>query len=66
MPDEWNIPAWLPSALTGGVAATIIAQILNSLKSRSDAKNNRKARARALKQELTHALWLIKYNASSG
>jgi hypothetical protein len=57
-----DIPSWLPSALTGGLAGAAFTQLLNWWKSAADAKHSRAAQLKALQQELLLALSIIEYN----
>lgn len=63
MPEYF--PVWLPwllSALTGGLAAALFNSFINWRKAENDKKREKINQINALKQELIHALWLIKHN----
>lgn len=56
------IPSWLPSALTGGLAGSLITLLVGWLKAQAEAKTIRGQQIKALKAELRHAKWLVEYN----
>ena len=63
MPESF--PVWFPwvlGALTGGLSAAIFNSFMNWRKAENDKKREKANQINALKQELIHALWLIKHN----
>jgi len=59
---EISIPSWLPTALTGGLAGSALTLIINWIRTGCEKRSARASLLRALKQELRHTQWLIKYN----
>ena len=59
---EFSIPTWLLPAFTGGLAGSMLTLLCGWIKAKKEAKKVKAAQLGALKQELRHAQWLIKYN----
>jgi hypothetical protein len=60
--SDFSIPSWLPAALTGGLAGSALTLTINWMRTEFEKRSARASLLRALKQELRHTQWLIKYN----